>query len=140
MGTSGRRALIAVGQSALVPRESAVARGREAEQVARGYLEAQGLQFVSQNYYTRHGEIDLVMYDGLTLVFVEVRMRASFRFGKAVESISTQKRDHVVQAAQHYLQHHRETLRHRCRFDLVAFEGIDLSLSPRWIKGAFGID
>ncbi|CAK0778190.1 UPF0102 family protein YraN [Gammaproteobacteria bacterium] len=123
-----------------MPRESNVVRGRKAERVARIYLEAQGLQFISQNYYTRYGEIDLVMYDALILVFVEVRMRASFRFGKAVESISTQKQDHVVKTAQHYLQHHREVLGHRCRFDLVAFEGTDFNLPPRWIKGAFRID
>ncbi|WP_292746923.1 YraN family protein, partial [Methylophaga sp. UBA3191] len=49
--------------------------GKQAEQLACNYLEKQGLKLVQRNFYCRRGEIDLIMQDGQTLVFIEVRYR-----------------------------------------------------------------
>ncbi|MDP1996955.1 MAG: YraN family protein, partial [Gallionella sp.] len=61
--------------------------GAQAEQHAARYLQQQGLKPVAQNYRSRFGEIDLIMQDGATLVFVEVRLRRSANFGGAAASI-----------------------------------------------------
>ena len=58
-----------------------------------------GLAIVGRNFRTRAGEIDLIARDGATLVFVEVRMRRSQRFGGALESITAAKRARLVMAA-----------------------------------------
>ncbi|MGD2112733.1 MAG: YraN family protein, partial [Gammaproteobacteria bacterium] len=62
-------------------------RGRNAEQQARQYLQAHGLRVLQCNYHSRHGEIDLVMQDGDSVVFVEVRYRRQPRYGTAAESV-----------------------------------------------------
>ena len=56
--------------------------GANAEQWAQQYLETQGLTNVINNYRTPRGEIDLIMQEGNTLVFVEVRLRSTSQFGR----------------------------------------------------------
>ena len=63
-------------------------RGKDAEARAARYLEGRGLTIVERNYRSRYGEIDLIARDGATLVFVEVRARASNTFGGAAASIT----------------------------------------------------
>lgn len=93
-------------------------RGQQAEQVACDYLQQQGLHLITQNYHCRRGEIDLIMRDADSLVFVEVRARRSDRFGSALESITADKQSRIIATAQHYLQQNR--LQQNCRFDVVA--------------------
>lgn len=93
-------------------------RGQQAEQIACDYLQQQGLQLITQNYHCRRGEIDLIMCDDDTLVFVEVRARRSNRFGSALESITADKQSRIIATAQQYLQQNR--LQQNCRFDVIA--------------------
>lgn len=93
-------------------------RGQQAEQIACDYLQQQGLQLITQNYHCRRGEIDLIMCDDDTLVFVEVRARRSDRFGSALESITADKQSRIIATAQQYLQQNR--LQQNCRFDVIA--------------------
>ena len=65
--------------------------GAEAEDLACAWLQARGLRLLERNYRSRRGEIDLIMQDGEQLVFVEVRYRASNRYGSAAESITSAK-------------------------------------------------
>jgi putative endonuclease len=111
------------------------ARGARVEQQARALLERAGLEFVGRNYRCARGEIDLVMADGDTLVFVEVRFRASRAFGGAAESIDARKRARIVAAAQHYLLTHRAE--RPCRFDVVAADGNKPAV---WLRDAFRPD
>jgi len=106
-------------------------RGEAAEQKAAHYLETQGLHLVVRNYRCRHGEIDLIARDGLTLVFVEVRQRSRQDFGGAAASIDAHKQRKLVLAAQHYLAQQPRTP--PCRFDavLIGSEGVE------WLKNAF---
>lgn len=107
--------------------------GRRAEQEALGYLTARGLRLIEANYRCRLGEIDLVMADGNTTVFVEVRMRGSRRFGGAAASVTPTKQRRLYSAARHYLLS-RGHAGGPLRFDVVALDG---GAAPHWIPNAF---
>ena len=109
-------------------------RGEQAEDAALHYLQQQGLRLLARNYRTPGrggGEIDLVMQerDG-TLVFVEVRQRASAGFGGAAGSIGGAKQRRIVLAARHYLAGQRHLP--SCRFDAVLVEP-----TITWLQAAF---
>ncbi|GAB3630358.1 YraN family protein [Pandoraea terrae] len=107
--------------------------GEAFETRARQYLERRGWRLITRNYRCRGGEIDLIMRDrGGVLVFVEVRARSHHRFGGACESITAAKRRRIVLAARHYLLRRPAGA---CRFDVVAFDGPDHTLS--WVRNAF---
>lgn len=109
--------------------------GKKAEDVACSFLQRNGLSLVERNYHCRYGEIDLIMHDDDTLVFVEVRYRNSNKFGDAAESIDANKRRKLVFTANHYLQN--TSFEQMTRFDVVAL-GPDQS--PQWICNAFTDD
>jgi putative endonuclease len=117
------------------------ARGQVVETAAAEHLQQQGLLLIERNFTSRGGEIDLVMRDGETLVFVEVRFRKSDRFGTPVESITASKQRKLVQTAQLYLLAHPVWRNQPCRFDIVAARpadsGGDNGLQFEWIKNAF---
>jgi putative endonuclease len=109
--------------------------GDAAESRALAHLQDRGLLLIARNYRTPGrggGEIDLVMRepDG-TLVFVEVRRRASRAFGGAAGSIGALKQRRIVFAARHYLMRLREPP--PCRFDVVSIEGDGI----QWMRAAF---
>lgn len=112
-------------------------RGRAAEDAALGFLESQGCTLVHRNYRCRLGEIDLVMRDGGSLVFVEVRARESDAFGGAAASVGHAKQRRLVAAARHFLMTHQSAARLPARFDVVAISGPGGEHSPRWIRAAF---
>ena len=109
-------------------------RGNAAEDAALAHLQAAGLQLLERNYRTPGrggGEIDLIVRErGGTLVFVEVRSRASSAFGGAGASIGAVKRQRIIHAARHYLL--RLPSPPPCRFDVVLVEA-----SVQWLKAAF---
>ncbi|MET0542376.1 MAG: YraN family protein [Variovorax sp.] len=111
-------------------------RGDAGEDAALAHLHDAGLALVARNYRTPGrggGEIDLIMReprDG-TLVFVEVRRRASGTHGGAGASITGVKQRRIVFAARHYLLKLR-TLP-PCRFDVVLLEDGKVE----WLKAAF---
>ncbi len=112
--------------------------GRRAEQDACDYLERRGLRLVERNYACAHGEIDLVMLDRDTLVFVEVRYRRSRRYGGGAESIDWRKQDKLSATAAHYLQAHPKAARRPCRFDVIALSGENNGGTHiDWISNAF---
>lgn len=123
-------------------------RGDAAEAAAAAHLQRAGLTLIERNFRTPGrggGEIDLVMRapDG-TLVFVEVRQRASASHGGAGASIGRAKQQRIVLAAQHYLM--RFARLPPCRFDVVLVDGsltpgggLDGIYSPKiqWLVAAF---
>ncbi|HMV72024.1 MAG TPA: YraN family protein [Pseudomonadales bacterium] len=113
--------------------------GRAAEDHALQQLSAQGLRLVTRNFRCRLGEIDLVMRDGDTLVFVEVRARSSARFGSAVETISVAKRRRLQASAALFIAWHPSLQHQPLRFDLFAVDGAPGVATPRttWIRGIF---
>lgn len=119
-----------------MPPQPPVPRGREAEQRAYDYLVAQGLTPVARNYRAPGGEIDLIMRQRDTLVFVEVRFRRHARFGTAAESVNRLKQARLRVAAEHYLQRNARCRTHACRFDVVALDG---ETGLQWLQNAFEI-
>jgi putative endonuclease len=108
--------------------------GTEAELAAQDFLQQQGLQALARNHRCRGGEIDLVMRDRDTLVFVEVRLRRNPNFGGALASVDQRKQRRLGLAAQHYLQRHRWD--GPCRFDVI---GLDARGQCQWVKNAFEV-
>lgn len=117
-------------------RGSARERGAWAEELACRFLLEQGLELVTRNYRSRHGELDLVMRDGTTTVFVEVRMRSGTDFGGALTSIDSHKCRRLVATAEHYLQH-RGRASKSCRFDVVGITRHRHGCDIEWIDDAF---
>lgn len=106
------------------------------EQKARVFLEEKGFRFVAANQYFRGGELDLIMQDGETTVFVEVRQRKNNRFGSAVESIDYRKQQKWQNAANMWLLKQNQSLETaNCRFDVVVFES---DQPPIWIPNFLG--
>lgn len=112
--------------------------GQLAENMAQRYLEQQGLRPLYQNWTCRSGELDLVMLDGDTVVFVEVRYRRHAAWGGALESVDLRKQQKLIKAAQLFLQKETRWARHPCRFDVVAIGSAgDAIGNPNWIQNAF---
>ncbi|MGB5260959.1 MAG: YraN family protein [Gammaproteobacteria bacterium] len=114
-----------------------VDRGRTAEELACRYLLQRGLVLLDRNYHCRRGEIDLILRDTDTLVFVEVRYRRQGRFGSAAESVDWHKQKRLTACARHYLQARLPAARKDCRFDVVAIDGPDQTIA--WIRNAFAV-
>lgn len=95
-------------------------RGQLTEQACCDYLQQQGLRLVEQNYRTRGGEIDLIMREGDTWVFVEVRFRKNARYGSAVESVTAAKQQRILRTVEHYCQQHGIT--QAVRIDIVGMQ------------------
>lgn len=110
--------------------------GFAAEQQARTYLLAQGLQWIESNYRCRWGEIDLIMREASALIFVEVRARASLAFGGAAASVTYQKQQKLIKTALHYLSSKKLHDKQAVRFDVLALQGKEPEFE--WIKNAFG--
>lgn len=109
--------------------------GQQAEQRAHRHLEKQGLKHIVSNYSCRHGEIDLIMQDKDTLVFIEVRYRKNAQFGGAAASVDFRKQQRIIATAQHYIQHQKH-IAAAYRFDVVAISKEQLD----WIADAFRLD
>jgi len=114
--------------------------GRWAEQVAMAHLLAHGLQLLARNYRCRFGEIDLVMRDSPTLVFVEVRFRQSQRFGRGADTVTQAKQRKLIATARHYLAGITRHPLPPCRFDVVSVSRPNYEPQFEWIRNAFTQD
>lgn len=111
--------------------------GKTGEDLATAELERRGYAILARRYRTRYGEIDIVARDGETLVFVEVKARASADRGTALDAITPQKRRRLTMMAADYLARHAvEEV--ACRFDIVAIDGVEGELRVVVCPDAFG--
>lgn len=113
------------------------AKGKDAEQAAEKFLKAQGLRPLLRNASCRLGEIDLVMQDADTIVFIEVRQRTHAGYGGAAQSVDSIKQRKLINTAQLLLQQHPDWSVRPCRFDVIAFECGSARHPPLWYKDAF---
>ncbi len=125
--------------------------GIEAEKFACRYLKNQGLFLIMRNYVCRCGEIDLIMQDKASLVFIEVRYRQDSRFGHSIETVDIAKQKKLIKTAEYYLQYNHLSETISCRFDVLGispstkpkkwFERFDTSqyypAQVEWVKNAF---
>jgi len=111
--------------------------GQIAEKTALAFLKSKGLELLTQNYRSKTGEIDIIMRDQDTLVFVEVRYRKSNRYGSGAESITMAKRRRIINTAKHFLMR-RKYSDQRCRFDVISACGsTNDGMKLDWIRNAF---
>ncbi len=107
--------------------------GNVAEQIATVFLQHKGLKLLEKNFRCKYGEVDLIMQDGKTLVFIEVRLRSNNQFGGAAESITPTKQKKLSRTAEFYLQTYGTS---PCRFDAILMQTTDIN-AVEWIKNAF---
>lgn len=112
-------------------------RGKLAEEKAFSFLKKNGLKPLERNYTTTQGEIDIIMQDKETIVFIEVRARTKNNIVDALETIDQRKCSNIIHASEHYLQKHKKTNRSICRFDVVILAGPLETAKIEWIKNAF---
>jgi putative endonuclease len=108
--------------------------GALAEQSAAEFLQRHGLALIESNYRCRFGEIDLILRDGGSLIFAEVRQRSRGDFGGAAASIDARKQQRLTLTAQHYLASLPRIP--PCRFDAVLLDGAG---NIEWVKNAFEV-
>jgi putative endonuclease len=107
--------------------------GQAGEDAAVTFLESQGVAILLRNFRYRCGELDIVARDGDTLAVVEVRKRASAKFGGAAASVDFRKQIKLRRAAALLLQQRKDLTGLRVRFDVVAVTAAGIE----WIKHAF---
>ena len=114
-------------------------RGRAGEEYAARVLREAGYQLLARNWHSRYGEIDLIMENDMYLVFVEVKLRRSDRYGTPAEYVTKSKQEKLRNTALMYLQSHH--VDKQPRFDVVeiyAPRGMDTSPVPvHHIENAF---
>ena len=100
--------------------------GRRGEDLAHRFLQRQGYTVVARNLKIKGArtELDIVARHGETIVFVEVKTRASDEFRTPDQAVGADKREHLIRAASAYL-HAADAGWDRARFDIVSvlFEG-----------------
>jgi putative endonuclease len=111
--------------------------GQAAEEAACHYLQQQGLHLIAKNYACKVGEIDLIMLEQQTLVFVEVRYRNNANYGSSGETVTFIKQHKLIKTAQYFLQRHSEYQSCNCRFDVLALHRDLPNPQLEWIKDAF---
>ncbi|APC92098.1 MULTISPECIES: YraN family protein [Francisella] len=111
--------------------------GNQAEEQACKFLKSQGLQILTQNFKALpYGEIDIIVTDKETLVFIEVKYRSKTTFATAEEMITFNKRKKLINTANIFLKRNPQYYNYDCRFDVIAINNNDVN----WIKDAFGIN
>jgi len=107
------------------------------ENVAYKYLKKYKLKLVQRNYYSKFGEIDLVMQDEKALVFIEVKYRKNSEKVSAIESVTLSKQKKIIQTAKLFLLENNKYNNWNCRFDVLSIEGDKKNPNIQWFKNAF---
>lgn len=107
------------------------------EKAAESYLRTQGLRLLQRNFSSRFGEIDLIMKDGQTLVFVEVKYRKSNLHGSGADAVTFHKQEKISRTAAWYLAKNPHKAESICRFDVISINQDRTTQSIDWIRNAF---
>lgn len=115
-------------------KSSSIKIGKNYEAVACEYLLKNNLSFITKNYYSKYGEIDIIMLDKLLniLVFIEVRYRKSSLYGHPIETISNNKQEKLIKTAYDFMSKNTEYKNIQFRFDVVTILGKITNIS--WYK------
>ena len=97
-------------------------KGAQGEDLALNYLLKKGYKLIERNWhYSKAAEIDLIMLDGKTLVFVEVKTRTNLNYGHPFEAINPNKMKNIRLAAHAFLSENSKNLKiEKFRIDGVA--------------------
>lgn len=100
--------------------------GRRGEEAAANYLKKHKYKIVDRNFSCQFGEIDLVVWDGETVVFVEVKARENDKFGLPREAVNRQKQQTIIRCANYWLYKCKQTGK-AVRFDVVEILGDEIN-------------
>ena len=92
------------------------------EKAASFFLQKKGCRLLDTNFRSRAGEIDIIVEDGRTIVFVEVKFRSGRFYGRGEEHVDRRKQQTIVRVAEYYLLTHGLWDR-CCRFDVISIDG-----------------
>lgn len=109
--------------------------GKWGEEQALNFLIKNGVEILGRNIFTEYGEIDLLGVHDHVLLFVEVKTSQTQKFGYPEVSVNMRKMDHMVNAAQKYLQDHEELL-NDWRIDVISIELKSDKPEIKWFKNA----
>lgn len=110
-------------------------RGQQMEDQALAFLNKQGFKLIERNASSRYGEIDLIVSDGQTLVFAEVRFRRNKTHGSGAETVTRSKQQRIIQTAQFWLQRQSRWQHYPARFDILSLSGEPVEIE--WLTDAF---
>ncbi|MDX8154127.1 YraN family protein [Acinetobacter pittii] len=126
--------------------------GKWAEQTALNLLQKQNYVWVTSNYHSRGGEVDLIVKRGQELVFVEVKARTIGNYGQACEMVTRTKQKKIIKTAMRFLQRYPSYQHFYCRFDVICFDFpqkiaktvqqdfSNFHYDLQWIENAFTLD
>lgn len=126
--------------------------GKWAEQTALNLLQKQNYVWVTSNYYSCRGEVDLIVKRGQELVFVEVKARTIGNYGQACEMVTRAKQKKIIKTAMRFLQRYPSYQDFYCRFDVICFDFpqkiaktvqqdfSNFHYDLQWIENAFTLD
>jgi putative endonuclease len=103
------------------PQRNTSETGRLAEDFAVSLLQKNKYKIIDRNFHSRFGEIDIIAFEGSTLVFVEVKARWSRKFGAPEEAVTGSKLWKIQKTAEYYSLLHPD-LPKKLRIDVVALE------------------
>ena len=92
--------------------------GKQAEDLAVGYLQNKGFKILKRNYRYKKAEIDIIAQKNTCLVFVEVKARTSQGFGYPEEAVGPTQQKLIRSAAENYMRAH--DWNQAIRFDVIA--------------------
>jgi putative endonuclease len=93
--------------------------GRKGERLACRFLMRQGFDILARRFRGRHGEIDLIAFEGTTLVFVEVKTRSSRDYGDPWEFVDWEKQQRFRRTAEEFVARF-DVAQYAYRFDIVS--------------------
>jgi len=117
--------------------------GAQWEKIAESFLLGHGLKLLQRNFSSRFGEIDLIMEDQGTIVFVEVKYRKSNSHGSGADAVTFHKQGRISRTAAWYLAKNPQRAEQICRFDVLSINSQKMDQGPEknqhinWIKSAF---
>lgn len=108
-------------------------KGKAYEQIACQFLESNGLKVIEKNFSCRIGEIDIILKDGDTYVFTEVKYRKNVKYGNPYEAVTKYKMKKISRVSLYYINYKKLPMNGSFRFDVVSILDGEIT----WYKNAF---
>lgn len=130
---------VSVAKQSLIKRQALTSKqsGARWEKTAESFLRTNGLKLLQRNFTSRFGEIDLIMEDEKTIVFIEVKYRTNNQHGSGAEAVTYQKQGKISRTAAWFLAKNPHRAEQFCRFDVISIDPFKTDQGINWIKDAF---
>ncbi|MFW6377257.1 MAG: YraN family protein [bacterium] len=109
--------------------------GQFGEDKAAQYLKKKGYKIIERNFRYARGEIDIIASDGGYIVFIEVKLRRSFKYGLPESAVDTRKQNKIRKVAEYFLLGYESGK--KIRFDVISIQIEDGRGRLKHYKNAF---